>query len=214
MARQSRRRQEQLIAQFPIVGSIRLGETADSFPTEFRIHVQLADPRVMHLKAKNWGNWGYSYLTNWRWGENRRGQRYQYLMAMSKSGQPEGSLCWENWKADGQSLKTAKDIFQYAQSNCVSYLVWVSKVDWHEPAAAKIYRDEDGSLKIFGKALLREVTIVVYLKPKRMSWEQLVEQAEDACNGKSFYMLFPAMGQPYLELYQTDQYAPRREERS
>ena len=176
MQRQPKNRINQLIAQFPILGLIRMeyrwkrkrGSKKMVDPV-MDIRVQVADPEAMLLQAKNiYLHTRGGYLR----GENdERGTRCEYLVAVSHDGEEVARL---DWPLNVIGLY-AQDIFLEVEPSQVDYLVWVSSIDWYEPVSEQfaLQRDFD-----YGKQLRSEVFATIYQKPKTGSFAEIIETAE------------------------------------
>lgn len=172
---QSRKRLAQLIEQFPALGRLRslnnwLDDNSNLRRPITEVYVQKAHPDMMFFQADNLRPDGTAFVMH----QNRdRGSRTEHLCAVDKNDQVIEDMHW-SYPADRE--KYAKDIFRLVDPEQVAYLVWVTRTMWHS-RPSKVF-DELG-VSSFGNKLKRvELRMLVYPRPKDMSWLELVAQAE------------------------------------
>lgn len=133
-----------------------------------RVHVQRADPESMHLQAlRNFGILDCSYVGG---EKNLRGTRFEYMIAVDHNDRIAAALFWNR----GESEKMSKDIFKLVKPEDVSYLIWVSAIEWHAPS-----KPEEEKLNVFfGPYVKTEINAIVYRRNHNLTFQQLIETAD------------------------------------
>ncbi len=198
MKRQSKL--EQLIENFPPLGVIRYEyrwrknrqEPKLRWPV-MNVHVQRADTTAMHLQANNidYGDNAYTERLG-KHNDGRRGTRQQFVCAVDHDDRIVARLTWKRGEA---FTKFSKEVFQMVKPGDVSYLMWVTAVDWYE--APDKQREDMGML--FGTNRVgAEVDVIVYRRPQDMTFPELIEVAEREKKEREEAYLHPPTETPEL----------------
>lgn len=159
--KQSQKRLMQLIGQYPAIGPLRVVWHRDwGAVPETRIVVQRPDPEFMHQSARNALNVDRSYVMDQRY-PGERGSAVEVLYAANGHHQIIGELDWRKIEGEARFTTTVQDIFSRCNPSEAAYLFWLLVNDWYEEHQKEITRP-------------RELTFIVYPRPKNMMWEELV----------------------------------------
>lgn len=162
------KRTRQLRKQFPGIDNALPRNWTKSKEVEMRIRVQRADLNSMHLKPDNITSSNRSYVMH---EDGYRGQRYQFFAVVDK----EGNVIRRLYQfRDGEGLMS-KDIFAEigpTEVKEVEYALWITQHRWHEAP-------DDESQSLFGKLVKSDIDVIVFRRPKPMSWLELIKLADD-----------------------------------
>lgn len=172
MASQPLAKLAKLTEQFPSISGTRIrfmwrpnASAKLRYPVT-HVSVQKSDPDLMHFQGKY--THGNSYIM--RSGSDLRAEMFQYLYAYDERGKRVGNSM--TWYTEESANDFAKNIFDNIDSAKVAYLAVETVYTWHKPTnenSDKPYHDE-----VVGM----EVNIIIYPKPKNMTWPELVTLSE------------------------------------
>ncbi len=184
MKRQANKRQQELIAKYPLLGQIK--ETF-FFIRPCRIVVQKTSPEAMHIKISNNVPYvGSAYLIDLK--KDLRGTLYQVLFAAGACHEKLATLKSE--LGDSRTEILSKDIFLRTPPEGVSYLFYAQMYHWFKPPQE--------AKATFGEEVSRELVLVVYPKPKDMNFAELVVLADKQEKEREDAWQFPPKEQPEL----------------
>jgi hypothetical protein len=167
--RQTRKKINELIAQFPAIATIQAKLINEhEVLKKTAIHVQRPDLDLMHFQAKNTYYNGSSYVIQPK--SPLRATKQEVMFAVNSAHEIIGTLEW--YRGTGDYLyKYAKDIFEQVDPSAVEYVVWVIAYQWFEPL------NEEESY--FGSYVESEILLLVYPRPKDPDWywEDLIGNA-------------------------------------
>ena len=186
------KRTEQLLKDFPALVHVRDGWKWSSgkrwrWPI-MHIQVQRADPEMNHLQARDLDYFGRGYVMG---NNGQRGTREEYMVAVNHNKRIIDTLSWEK----GEYNKFAKDIFKTVNPDEVSYLIWVSGIEWFCPPT-KEQQEKD---ICFGERKTgAEVHAIVYRKNYNLSFAELIEVADKLKKEREEAWKYPPKDMPEL----------------
>jgi hypothetical protein len=189
------KKKAKLFEDFPILRSLehewrwRTIKNAPWAKPKLNVRVQLADPEAMHLQARNINYLDQCYAI--RAENDDRGTRFEYLVAVNHNDMQIATLFWEH----SEHEKMFKDIFKMVPPNKVSYLAWVSVIEWHKPASEQREIETNGILFGLQKTGV-ELNIIVFRKPQDASFEELIETADRQKKEREEAYKFPPKEMP------------------
>lgn len=165
MNKQSSKKVGKLINSYPAIGFVLGPYGLVTSNLNVDIRVQRADPDTIHLKAKNVYPDGRSYMMH---DDGYRGTQEQCFVVVDKSHDTIYTLRWER----GDYEMMARTAFAVLDDpDAVEYALWVTEMVW--------YSEPENENEIFGNDLVCiDVEIIVYRRPKDMTFWQLVEKAD------------------------------------
>jgi len=169
MKKQSSRRLEQLMEQFPVIKQLEIAfesvNETGSHGIEKTVHisVQRADPSLMYFQADNVDGQGRYLIAD----NGSRGKRMEIACAVDKSNMILSRRVWDNRSPRG----FLKRIFEMANPDLAGYVLWTSTYSWYAEPSEE--REREGVH--LGKLLKIERCYVVYLAPKDGGFRKLLQ---------------------------------------
>lgn len=170
--RQPLRRIAKLIEKYPIIGGVRSDNRYLSkdfrrklFP-KTSIRFQVADPDLMQYELREVFSPSYLLRQN---GEV--GTLFQFVLALDQNKENLGGLYRDSY---GKINKIA-DLFDHYDREKIRYILLVSQHEWYPPATHEQILANGSWLP--GEPTERTIDFIVYRKPRDMSWEDLISQA-------------------------------------
>ncbi len=182
--RQSQKRILQLIGQFPALGQVKSMFMSASSDAIVRILVQRPDPDMMHHYAKNALDVSRAYVFDKDY-PGERGSRLEILYAADDNHHIVATLDWRKLQGESRFTTTAHEIFNRQGFIDPSYLFWVIVTEWYDSEGRHNTRP-------------KEITFIVYSRPKNMSWSDLRQIALEQKIAREEAWKYPPNSMPRL----------------
>lgn len=195
MKKQSASQIGKFLVQYPSLAKIysdrRFSLDADSTVS---IRFQRTDTDFMYYKPRNFYSSGRGYIFRSDMPD-LRGTRNEHLYACTDYHSIVGEILPSEF--DEKSL-VIKDVFNklrgHFTSDAVSYLILVTKTVWYNSPSEQ-EKEADVTFGTFHHA---EVEMILYPKPKKMSWQELVDKATKIKDETENAYKFPPKKTPAL----------------
>lgn len=177
MGRQTQRQITYLLGRFPAVGVMlhrdRSGDRSsrNGVPFEIDIRVQKADTEIMHEELRNVGFFRGGYLES----EGSEGRATRHLQVYAVGS--DQSILGHAYGSDIDPILTAKDVFaDILEDDDPEYFFIVTTYHWYH-ALSEAEQEEQGCYFDRTRHLATEYNVRIYLRPKGMSFKELVQKA-------------------------------------